>query len=315
MQVILIFVDGVGLGAASPENPFVFAETPFLRTLFRGEPFTGEKKGFHDERASLWGLDALLGVEGLPQSATGQAAIFTGKNAPRYLGYHLNGFPNGPLRKLLAQEGIFAALRREGHSCAFINAYRPVFFEKLAEGLSGQRYSCSTLITYYGGLPFHGIEDIKAGKALFMDLTNELLEGMGYPVPVITPEEAGKRLINIGKNYDFSLFEYFLTDRAGHLADKERAGEVVGALDRFLGSAAGHLDPERMLLIVTSDHGNIEDLSHKRHTLNEVPALMIGSEAVRRQAACRLKDLMDILPAVRTALGSEGGKLEVGRQR
>lgn len=304
MQVILVFIDGVGLGAPAPENPFVFTETPFLKTLLRGNPLTKEMRGVHDARVTLGGLDARLGVEGLPQSATGQTTIFTGINAPGRLGYHLNGFPNGFLRELLAREGIFASLLDEGYRCAFVNAYRPPFFEKLKEGLPGGRYSCSTLITYYGGLPFYGLGDIKAEKALFMDLTNELLNSMGFSIPEITPEEAGKRLVRIGRNFDFSLFEYFLTDRAGHLADRERAGEVVRTLDRFLGAAAGALDPARMLLIVTSDHGNFEDLSHSKHTFNEVPALLFGAEAVRQRIAPGMRDLADILPAVRAVLGA-----------
>ena len=76
----------------------------------------------------------------------------------------------------------------------------------------------------------------------------------------------------------------------------------MSTLDRFLGAAAEHLDPGQTLLIVTSDHGNLEDLSHGRHTLNEVPALLIGADAVRRKIAPLLRDLTDILPAVRMLL-------------
>ena len=302
LRVIIVFIDGVGLGEIAPENPFVFTGTPFLKTLFRGNPLTREISGFHDGRVTLLGLDACLGVAGLPQSATGQATIFTGTNAPRRLGYHLNGFPNRFLRELLAKEGIFASLREVGYRCAFINAYRPPFFEKLKEGLPGWRHSCSTLITFFGGLHFYNLDDLKAGKALYMDLTNELLNKMGFSLPEITPEEAGQRLVDIGRNFDFSLFEYFLSDYAGHLAGREQASEVVSTLDRFLGAAAEHLDPGQTLLIVTSDHGNLEDLSHGRHTLNEVPALLIGADAVRRKIAPLLRDLTDILPAVRMLL-------------
>ncbi|HOA34671.1 MAG TPA: alkaline phosphatase family protein [Bacillota bacterium] len=306
MRVIFIFVDGVGLGEPAPENPFTFTETPFLRTLLQGNPLTREMSGFHDEKATLRGIDARLGVEGLPQSASGQAALFTGTNAPGLLGYHLNGFPNPTLRRLLTEKGIFALLRDEGYRCAFVNAYRPAFFEQLEEGLPGRRHSCSTLITYYGGLPFYNLEDLKAGKALYMDLTNELLQRMGFSVPQITPEEAGKRLADIGREFDFSLFEYFLSDYAGHLASREEAGKVITSLDRFLGAVVESLDPEQTLLILTSDHGNLEDLSHSRHTLNEVPALLIGAEAVRRKIAPRLCDLTDLLPAVREALDWKG---------
>lgn len=306
MQVILVFIDGVGLGGLSPENPFVFTETPFLTTLLRGNPLTGEMSGFHDEKATLCGLDAQLGVPGLPQSATGQTALFTGVNAPRRLGYHLKGFPNGALRNLLAAEGVFASLQGEGRRCAFVNAYRPSFFENLEQGLSGNRYSCSTLLTYFAKLPFRGLDDLEKGNALYMDLTNEVLNRIGLSVPEISPEEAGRRLIAIGSGYDFSLFEYFITDLVGHRADREEAGRIIGVLDRFLGAAATHLDPERTLLMITSDHGNIEDLSHNRHTLNRVPALLIGAEPVRRMLIPILQDLTDIKRAVRATMEIRG---------
>lgn len=302
MRVLVIFIDGMGLGERSPDNPFVFAETPFLTALLAGNPLTGEMGGFHDERASLCALDAQLGVPGLPQSATGQAALFTGVNAPRHLGYHLNGFPNPPLRTLLESEGIFASLGEEGYRCAFINAYSPPFFKKLEQGLSGRRYSCSTLITYYAGLPFFGIDDLVEGRALYMDLTNERLNKMGFTAPEITPEEAGKRLIDIAGRFDFSLFEYFITDYAGHRAHQGEAAQVISTLDRFFGAAVHHLIPEDTLLVITSDHGNVEDLSHRRHTLNRVPALLIGAESVRCKIAPLLHDLTDLKRAVRTVL-------------
>ena len=301
MHVVLLFIDGLGLGRLSGDNPLVFSDTPFLRGLLRGDPLTGEKKGFHDHRASLLALDARLGVSGLPQSATGQASLFTGVNAPRLLGFHLNDFPNRALRRLLAEEGIFAALREEGYRCNFANAYRPPFFEKLAEGLPGRRYSCSTLLTYYGKLPFHGIAELKSGKALYMDLTNKLLNRLGYAVPEITPEIAGRRLIDIGRRHDLTLFEYFITDYAGHRADREEASRVLNELDRFLGAAAERLDPET-LLIITSDHGNIEDLSHGRHTFNRVPALLIGAAEARCRITPLLRSITDIREALRTAL-------------
>lgn len=302
MRVVVIFIDGMGLGELSPDNPLAFAETPSLTALLQGNALTREMEGFRDERASLCALDARLGVPGLPQSATGQASLFTGVNAPCHLGRHLNGFPNPPLRSLLEAEGFFAAFRKAGYSCAFINAYSPPFFKKIEQGPAGRRFSCSTLITYYAGLPFYNIDDLAAGDAIFMDLTNERLNKMGFAVPLITPEEAGKRLIDIASRFDFSLFEYFITDYAGHRADREEAARVIGILDRFFGAAVERLNPRETLLVITSDHGNIEDLTHGSHTLNPVPALMIGAESVRRQIEPLLHDLTDLKGALEQVL-------------
>ena len=308
MRVLLIFIDGVGLGDPLPVNPFFFTETPSLQALLQGGPLCRGSAGLHDQRATLQALDACLGVNGLPQSATGQATIFSGVNAPRCLGAHLNGFPNRALREMLAEKGIFKQLKQQGYSCTFANAYRPPFFELLPLGLPGLHYSCSTLVTYYGDLPFHSLEQLREGKALYMDIDHTLLGQMEENIEQITPEEGGQRLAGICEGYDFTLFEYFLSDLAGHSADYAQAGRVVETLDRFIGSAARLLNPQETLLMVTSDHGNLEDLRHSEHTENPVPALLVGDEGLRRAIAPGMRDLTHILPAVQAALAWDPGQ-------
>lgn len=298
MRVLMFFIDGVALGKRMPENPFFTEPTPCLRKLLQGRPLVLDSAGYKGDRASLVALDAVLGVEGLPQSATGQASIFTGRNAPRLLGAHLNGYPNQELRSLLAESGMFDRLRRSGYRCAFANAYRPDFFDLLHQGLPGSNYSCSTLISYYGGVVFRTLDDLRAKRALFMDIDHSILSRLEYGLPQITPETAGYRLAALSKDYDFTLFEYFLSDLAGHRAEKEKAARVVQTLDRFIGALASNLDPAETLLIITSDHGNLEDLTHRDHTTNPVPALLIGAAAWREQIVPLLHDLTDILPVV-----------------
>jgi len=303
LRLLFIFIDGVGLGKNEPNNPLAHTDTPGLADILDGKRLTEDSAGHCGSRASLMGLDATLGVPGLPQSATGQASIFTGVNAPALLGSHLNGFPEQRLRRLLSSKGIFRQLKSKGFKVAFANAYRPPFFEYLRRGLPGNRYSCSTLITYYGRVPFFNLNDLKAGRALYMDITNDILKRMGFDVPLITPEEGAARLAEISRSYDFCLFEYFLTDLAGHMTDRSEAGRVVNILDRFIGTLSGEVDNEETLLIITSDHGNLEDLSDRDHTYNRVPAILVGDRALRRFLHPGLQDLTDLLPAAVAALG------------
>ncbi len=302
MRVLMIFIDGLGLGDDASENPLVATETPGLNGLLDGRNLTLEAAGRHYSRATLLAVDASLGVRGLPQSATGQASIFTGINAPALIGYHLNGFPNSALRRLLADRGIFLHLKNKGYRVSFLNAYRPLFFEALDQGLPGNRYSCSTLITYYAGLTFRDLDSLKKGDALYMDITNKFLQNMGFDVPEILPEVAGRRLAELSSGYDFSLFEYFLSDLAGHLASKPEAEKVIMILDRFLFAVTNHLDINETLLIVCSDHGNLEDISSRVHTANPTPALLVGPLALRRRLAARLNKLTDYLSLVEEAL-------------
>jgi len=302
LRSLFIFIDGIGLGKGDSDNPFVSIDTPGISRVLGGRRLTADAVNHSGPLATLLGLDAVMSVPGLPQSATGQASIFTGVNASAFLGGHLNGFPNEALRKLLASRGWFKQLKNAGFRVSFANAYRPPFFELLRRGLPGNRYSCSTLITYYGGLHFHGLDDLRAGRALYMDITNNILQRMGYDAPLITPEEGADRLLNISRFYHFTLFEYFLSDLAGHLGDHSEACRVINDLDRFIGTLYELVDPEEELIIITSDHGNLEDLACKDHTLNRVPALLIGDPLLRHDLKPRLSDLTDLLPAVRKTL-------------
>ena len=111
-RVLFIFVDGIGLAEEGEANPFAAIETPTLNELLGG-PLTLERCGRGDDWALL-PLDAGLGVPGLPQSATGQATLFTGVNAAVEMGRHVTGLPGPRLRDLVARHGRGAAEQDDG---------------------------------------------------------------------------------------------------------------------------------------------------------------------------------------------------------
>ncbi len=296
-KALLLFVDGIGMGEEDWEkNPLFYTPTPQLSSLLGGKSLVSKSAGYHGEQASLGELDANLGVPGEPQSATGQAALFTGENAPQLLGYHLNGFPIDQLRELLRTSNVFSRLLQQGKEVTFINAYRTEFFQHhLPYGLP-HGYSCSTLITYYAGVPFRSLEDLSQGNAVYMDITNQLLQQMGYRVETVTPREAAQRLVRLSRHYNLALFEYFLTDIVGHKKDQERAGEVVFQLDQFVGEIVKNIDFRDTLLLLTSDHGNLEDLYHSLHTRNPVPLFLAGNSQGREIFLQRASSLVDVTP-------------------
>jgi 2,3-bisphosphoglycerate-independent phosphoglycerate mutase len=306
MKLILLFIDGVGLGADAAKNPFYAFRTPGLDFILDGRRFTASTTGYCGSKATLLGLDASLGVPGLPQSATGQASIFTGVNASAYLGKHLNGLPNFKLRGLLALRGLFRRFQQNGYRVCFANAYRPQFFKLLAQGLPGEHYSCSTLVTYYGGLDFFSLADLQNGSAVYMDITNGLLVNQGYDLTEITPEEGALRLSALSNNYDCCLFEYFLSDLAGHQGDSEQTRKVVDTLDSFIGTLARQIDPNQTFLMVCSDHGNLEDSSVNDHTLNQVPLLMIGDPKLCHLIKTTTDNLTQLLAAADKVLAWRG---------
>ena len=74
------------------------------------------------------------------------------------------------------------------------------------------------------------------------------------------------------------------------------ARRVLPMLARFIRALLGKLDLERSTVILTSDHGNIEDLSVRNHTLNPVPTIVWGRH--REHIAPRIRSLTDITPAI-----------------
>ena len=294
----MVFVDGVGLGESDPAiNPLVRAETPTLHRLLGG-PLSGPI-AVHTPQATMVPLDARLGVPGLPQSATGQAALLTGTNAPALVGRHVTAYPTQVLRTLLEGQGLFIRLRRRGIDAALANAYAPEYFAAVAA--RRLRHAAITLNALQAGMPLRDLADLAAGHAVYQDLTNARLQDRGHAVPLIAPEDAGRHLAALASGRAFTLFEFFETDLAGHGRVADPAG-VVERLDRFLGGILAATDLAETLVFLTSDHGNLEDERTDGHTLNPVPGLLVG--AGRERMAARLRDLTDVVPATLDVLGN-----------
>ncbi len=297
MRLLFIFLDGIGLGENNPEtNPFARAKMPNLNQLLGGRSLLKDAAPFHGEHASLVAVDPAVGVKGLPQSATGQAILLTGINIPAELGYHYGPKPNPDVAAYLKEATLFSRFTKEGKKAALLNAYPPRYFDGID---SGKRlYSSIPLAVISAGLPLFRHEDLFAGRALSADFTGEGWRTMlGFrDAPTMGAAQAGAKLASLAKGYDFSLFEYWASDYAGHKQQMENAIELMETFDAVLG---GLVDAwENGLILVTSDHGNMDDLSTRKHTAAHVPALVIGDKAVREEFIRDMKSLTDISPAI-----------------
>jgi len=247
--------------------------------------------------------DASMGVPGLPQSATGQTAIFTGENAAEAMNRHMYGYPTPTLQKIIMRASILKRLTEAGRSAVFLNAFRRIFFD-LGDEVWKKPLSATTWTNRAAGLPFKTIDDLREKRAVYQDITHDSLQQRRIDIAVREPEEAGEILARVSEEHDFTLFEFFQTDKAGHAQDEEKALHELRKLERFLGAALASLDLERTTFILTSDHGNIEDLSRKMHTHNPVPTLVFGRDA--EALLTRFDRLEHFTPEILRRLGVVG---------
>jgi 2,3-bisphosphoglycerate-independent phosphoglycerate mutase len=322
MRVLFIFLDGIGLGEDNQGiNPFANAQMPNLNALLEGRLLFQECAPFHGNQASLLAIDPNLGVDGLPQSATGQAVLMTGINIPAELGYHYGPKPNPEVAAFLKNRTLFSRFVAAGRKAALLNAYPPRYFDGIDTGK--RLYSSIPMAVTNAGIPLFTHEDFFAGHALSADFTgNGWRQMLGFPdAPVLTAHESGRKLISLAKEYDFSLFEYWASDYAGHKQDMQSAVELMETFDGVLGgilemtlAPGAHLPRAQvpgsagvneegsmmndLLVVVTSDHGNMEDLSTRKHTAANVPALVIGNKTARDEFTRQMTDLTHIAPAI-----------------
>ncbi len=272
-SIIFIFLDGLGLGKADQNNPLFTHGLPGLESIVGCKLLAGVN--IKNDSFLLKGIDACLGIDGIPQSATGQTALFTGINAPSLLGYHLPAFPNEQLIEVIREHSILKQVKCHGLHATFSNAYSDPYFTNTDK--CKHTHSVTTHCVFAANISFRTINDLIKNEAIYWDITRSHLV-QSKKVSTISPKEAGQHLSKLAGKYDLTLFECFETDIVGHSGSIEKAIELIAKIDEFICEVIENL-PKNVSMLLCSDHGNIEDLSMGTHTLNSVPLLVIGQSA------------------------------------
>jgi len=276
-RILFVFLDGVGLAPPGPNNPLSQVPMPHLHDLLGGPLVLGGGQSaiLPPSGVTLRALDACLGVPGLPQSATGQTALFTGVNAAAAVGEHVTAFPTRALREVIARHSLLKRAAEVGKRVLFANAHSERFWQMIQEGR--RRLGASTLTALAADTRIPTLADLRDGRAVLWDITHEIASSyLGYELRKVSPGEAGERLARLAAEHDLVLFESFLPDLAGHRRIEPEW--VLSRLDQFLGAILAYRSAETTL-VVCSDHGNMEDASTKAHTSNPVPLLAVGPAA------------------------------------
>lgn len=297
-MLLFIFLDGIGIAPASATNPFAAYRFPTLQALYGGRWLRGEggRRGSHHLTRAI---DAGLGIDGLPQSATGQTTLFTGINGSALEGMHISAFPTSTLRETIAHHSFLKRARCAGHRVTFANAYSEQYWNSTTSRRN--RHSATTLAAMAADLPLRDFAALMRGEAVYWDITHELARGSYAPeLPFVPSFEAGRRLARLCTHHDLVLYETFLPDLAGHRRIPWTALDVLRRIDDMLAGVLSAL-PAGATLLITSDHGNLEDLNTKGHTYHPVPLIVKGPDVAFFQA---VHDLTGITPAILKSLAS-----------
>lgn len=249
--LVWLALDGVGHPADAPAGSVWDTELPTLRPLV----------------AAGGALDATLGVPGLPQSGTGQSCWLTGQDAVRVMGEHFGPHPGPTLRRLLAEHGLPVRLTRVGGRAALANDYPPAYHAAQARR---PRPGCFPWAFQAAGLPLGPPDVPPVPPTLGLD--------SAAPWSERTPPAAlirlGQRLARAAHTHDLIAADLWLGDLLGHRGSLPVPADALAAgrayLRRVDALLTGLLEGGAAV-ILSSDHGNLEDLRVKGHTLARVP--------------------------------------------
>ncbi|MBX2822210.1 MAG: peptidase [Rhodothermaceae bacterium] len=304
LHILFVFLDGIGLGEKNQEtNPLIKFDLPHFNILAGNQPWSDSFRPVDSESHVFTSIDATLGIPGLPQSGTGQATLFTGTNCAETAGKHFGPYPHSKTKPIIAESSIFQQVNQlqldHPEPAAFANAYPPQFFEAAK---ARNRWTVTTLSCIEAEIKIRTLDDLKVNKALTAEITRKAWRTrLSIPVDPITEQTAANHLHQISASHPFTLYEYYLTDKAGHSQSFPKAHRVLSALDALFGELLRVIDIEQTLLLITSDHGNIEDLSVKTHTFNRVPLIAYGKGAHLFREA---RSLTDVTPSIISALAT-----------
>lgn len=291
MALCFLFIDGIGIGDRNPINPLSNRDLRSFSLFTNSMGFDNLCEERVDDKLLFKKIDANLDVDGLPQSGTGQTTLFTGENASKAIGKHFGPYPHSGIKPLLKEKSLFHKTIDLGKKPHFINAYPDIFFKK---SKMRNRWSCTTLMTKSAGLRLNRLQDVIDGSAITAEITQTIWRSrLNLDVPEINPEEASDRILRSLEKYDLVLYEYYLTDKAGHEQNREMADQILSVLDPFIWGILEGLSSDDTL-VISSDHGNLEDLSVKTHTRNPVPLFVMG----QAKAFQSVRSIQDVTPAI-----------------
>lgn len=118
-------------------------------------------------------------------------------------------------------------------------------------------------------------------------------------------EITDKILENLNKDYKFILCNFANTDMVGHTGNLSATVKAIEVVDQSINRIFQAIKNENILLVITSDHGNCEEMfdiknnqPKKSHTNNLVPFILVHKDLQRKDLLLKSGSLKDIAPTL-----------------
>lgn len=272
----------MGLGDVAPRDNPIIDHLPQLAAR-AGGAFSAQLPPVVENNFTFVPISATLGHDGLPHSATGQAALLSGVNAAEVMGRHYGPWPGPTLQRFLTEtETLFDITEFR-----FANAYPDGYFASVTAGTF--RRNSLAYAAAVRGQPGYTATQYQRGEGIAVDLAGERL-GVSS-----NPEAEAVRAVRLAGQAPLVFMDFWITDHFGHHRQTREAARWLLRFDAFVAHTA-RLAPDA-LIIITSDHGNLELANDKRHTRNEVPLIVLGPGAHRFATATSLLSVKPLLSA------------------
>jgi 2,3-bisphosphoglycerate-independent phosphoglycerate mutase len=274
LKVAWLMLDGVGVADFHAQHPFQNLHIPTLTRLG-----ISSFKHVNEAEFVTQPIDATLGVEGLPQSGTGQTTLLTGVNAAQVMGRHYGPWP-GPSLKPLLEQSLPVQLAKAGLTVRLANHYPQRYLEAIDAG-KRKLNAIAFAMTLAGAKLEHGIPPMLSNPD---DSNGTSLEQVAV---------WGREFMHSTAN--LTIFDAWWSDHLGHHGTLSEAQDHVTRLEAFVTSALEARE-SNTLFLVTSDHGNFEDIGLKTHTFAPVPLVALGHGALEFS---EVTDLAGVAPALK----------------
>ncbi len=150
--------------------------------------------------------------------------------------------------------------------------------------------------------PFPGEEDVRISSP----------KGVPFDqVPQLSLQEVTARLLaGMGEHIDLIVANFANGDVIGHTSNNAAKIKCAGFVDLALGQVLRQAMAEDYVVIVTADHGNLEEMTrpdgspHVAHTTNSVPFVLIDAHLDPKAKLCQ-GNLADVAPTILSALSLE----------